>query len=1300
MPYCYSCMAELSGNVNTCPKCGSHIPYAPADARDLLPGTLLQRRFVVGRSLGHGGFGITYIAYDTHLKTLRAIKEFFPGKADVRRDGQQNLIINIQQEENVRKYQSRFLREARMMSIASLNHVENVVQIIDQFEEHNTSYIIMEYLDGCTLDEYLNKHLRGAMPWRDAVPIVLTVLNSLSALHQHDLLHRDVSMSNIFRLKNGEIRLIDFGSAGRISFQSKDPEELTRSIKPGYSPYEQIMNLEQGPWTDVYAMAVTLFKMIVGGIPKNSSGGALPPASKAAPDKGIPAWLDAALIKATQQDPSKRYRTADEFARALQRGVVRPSSKRKKFLAALIPAAALALAVMLVPLLSANEGAPDSNKVSASLTSSPTVTSVFYTQPPSAPPTATPLPADWTGNAVYTKGDGDQNNDIYNLQFALKDMGYISLEHCSGTLDDYTIRAVSAFCIENNVDFDAQKLDPLLRYAICSYKNTRMLPDGLTPLTEAHRKLLTPLGALSMDIVPAPNEAGYIGGNTLNIRLDGEASPNQRIEILVNGAQLSWTNSDRDGNWSYNFLPEILMADKQNTVVARYESQPDLQAEDKFIYKPSMQPIALNKIVQDGDTSLNGTTEALAIVTLDIDGIQMGNVTASANGDFSFGGFIARAGNTLTVTATDVAGNQVSIEEHVQEEARAEITMCFQDDPEAHSITTGLSGVMLYGTAHAGRTISLLLNGTEQAFVVPDSQGEWRHELDTETLAHASVNTIAARYADGVGNTTSLALVIDGETVAPVLLNTVDEESTSLIGIAEAGASITLEANGKNFQTTADDTGRFEIDFTPQSAGNALNLTSQDLYGNTSSIKISVQSIEFLPITAEGDNPLLLGPNRLPASLHGTAQPNQKLIFSVSGIEVAKTMVLSNGQWSCDLKLPSDVQEGALECDIAYEREKGTAAKLQIVYDASVKASFPNNLYEDEDVIEGTCEAGAMITAQLSENGSQLGAVKAETDSFSLKLSSPVRAGDEILLTVEDLAGNQLNQAITVQKSLAKYTGGFEFPAEGTSFTSELSVSAWMLCAADVQGRIILEGEGRRQQLPMQPCDETALEQMISECETPVQSAIGWKLATRIKMDDYDLPHGAYTLTLVAIADGKETPVATRQAFYGDESEGAENETKELSYSAVDEEIGYAFGIDAFHWEESFDPKTVVLTGYFYAPEGSTFTMAYSIDGTEYVDSEMKKMLGGKPVVYRSARGSSSISRLLGEESVDMSTATWALSLNLSKLDYGAHTIQLTLFVTLPNAATQIITMKAVTVTTAADGESFSSKVLKNGLNQ
>lgn len=262
--YCISCMNPLLED-GICPVCGfNHSTYKP-EAYHLPPGTMLAGRYLVGRALGGGGFGITYLGFDVRLELKVAIKEYFPTDNASRLSGS-SLEVSCYTGYASHRYEERkqkFLREARTM--ARLEKLHAVVGVRDFFEEHNTAYIIMEYIEGTTLRE-LAVQRGGRIPAGELFPILEPLFGELATMHEQGLIHRDISPDNLM-LEKGSIRLLDFGCAREAGSVT---ETMTIALKSGFAPIEQYQHKGQGPWTDVYALSATIYYCLTGKVPEHS----------------------------------------------------------------------------------------------------------------------------------------------------------------------------------------------------------------------------------------------------------------------------------------------------------------------------------------------------------------------------------------------------------------------------------------------------------------------------------------------------------------------------------------------------------------------------------------------------------------------------------------------------------------------------------------------------------------------------------------------------------------------------------------------------------------------------------------------------------------------------------------------------------------------------------------------------------------------------------------------------------------------------------------------------------------------
>ncbi len=322
MMRCLNCMNTFEEGYEVCPHCGYVRNAQPREAFQLYPGTILHDRYLVGTTVGIGGFGITYRAWDQALEKQVAVKEYFPNGVVNRVPGNPEVIVFSEGATGeFEKGRIRFLAEAE--NIAKFNAHPNIVDVYDFFEENRTAYIVMEFLDGLSFKNFLSMY-DEKIPYQMAVDIVNPVLNALKEIHRKKIVHRDISPDNIYilpmdaRLEHYDVKVIDFGAA-RLS-DGEEEKTLSIILKPGFAPPEQYeKKSRQGPWTDFYAVGAMLYLAITGKKPDESLNRALEdnliPPSELVPE--IPKYLNDTIMRAMALNPELRFRNADQFLEAL-----------------------------------------------------------------------------------------------------------------------------------------------------------------------------------------------------------------------------------------------------------------------------------------------------------------------------------------------------------------------------------------------------------------------------------------------------------------------------------------------------------------------------------------------------------------------------------------------------------------------------------------------------------------------------------------------------------------------------------------------------------------------------------------------------------------------------------------------------------------------------------------------------------------------------------------------------------------------------------------------------------------------
>ena len=323
MFFCPSCMVKAAPVDGKCPVCGRDVNIQ--NAQHQLPVyCILNGRYVVGKVLGAGGFGITYIGYDLKLDSRVAIKEYYPSGA-ANRSISLTVIPTTEVKGNPFEIgKARFLKEAKTLS--EFVGDGNIVTLRDYFEENGTAYIVMEYLEGKDLSHYAKEH--GRFEFGEALDLLEPVMLALNEVHKRGLIHRDISPSNIMVLNNGKVKVLDFGSA-RLQNTSGELS-LSVMLKPGYAPMEQYSTHgEQGPWTDVYAMSATIYKLITGKTPPSSTDRLMEDTLEPPSTLGVkitPAQEEA-LLHGLALKPADRTQTMAELAESLRGGKKAADSK-------------------------------------------------------------------------------------------------------------------------------------------------------------------------------------------------------------------------------------------------------------------------------------------------------------------------------------------------------------------------------------------------------------------------------------------------------------------------------------------------------------------------------------------------------------------------------------------------------------------------------------------------------------------------------------------------------------------------------------------------------------------------------------------------------------------------------------------------------------------------------------------------------------------------------------------------------------------------------------------------------------
>ena len=266
MNFCVHCLSKVDPHGGDfCPECGKKHSVHYAQSYELPAGTYLcNRRYFVGESIGSGGFGISYIGYDFRLEKKVLIKEtFYNGifKRNCYDKSNPNLLsVTFGSDFSLDDIMRKTKKEC--LALSEGEGLKNIVKVYDWFSENNTAYIITEFIDGITLDEWVGKH--GRYNWYELYRKLKPLMYSLSTLHSRGIIHRDIKPQNIMIRNNSEeFVLIDFGLAR--SLETKTLSSVGVSFSPGYSPFEQrSFTKNDNTYTDIYALAATIYFALTG----------------------------------------------------------------------------------------------------------------------------------------------------------------------------------------------------------------------------------------------------------------------------------------------------------------------------------------------------------------------------------------------------------------------------------------------------------------------------------------------------------------------------------------------------------------------------------------------------------------------------------------------------------------------------------------------------------------------------------------------------------------------------------------------------------------------------------------------------------------------------------------------------------------------------------------------------------------------------------------------------------------------------------------------------------------------------
>ncbi len=328
---CYGCMATREGD-GPCPHCGfDENTYQPAP-HHLPPGTVLAGKYLLGRVLGEGGFGITYVGWDLNLEMKIAIKEYFPNGFVTRNSGFDKTVTVMtgQKGDFFQRGLDKFVDEARRLG--KFWGLPGIVSVKDYFQENKTGYIVMEFAQGQTLKSILKNTPDGRLSADQVFEMMKPVMKSLEKVHKAGLIHRDISPDNLMVDQEADgsltVKLIDFGAAR--DFMADGERSLSVMLKPGYAPEEQYRSRgKQGPWTDVYGLCATMYRAITGKVPDESLDRMEEDQLERPSLLGvnIENWQEDALMKGLAVFQKNRFQSMEELEAAMYASAAAPEQK-------------------------------------------------------------------------------------------------------------------------------------------------------------------------------------------------------------------------------------------------------------------------------------------------------------------------------------------------------------------------------------------------------------------------------------------------------------------------------------------------------------------------------------------------------------------------------------------------------------------------------------------------------------------------------------------------------------------------------------------------------------------------------------------------------------------------------------------------------------------------------------------------------------------------------------------------------------------------------------------------------------
>ncbi|NLZ46547.1 MAG: protein kinase, partial [Clostridiales bacterium] len=262
---CLGCMNKLD-DLDRCHYCNFDNNNISQVTPFLTPGTVLDDRYIVGRVLTYNGEGVSYISYDKVTNEKVVVREYLPDTLCKREDSSDRVIVNAECLAKYKTFMSEFAEVYKILS--RLRNLPHIVPAIDMFAQNNTTYAVLDYVEGVSLRKFLCESA-GMLTWDNVKKLFPPIFTTISLIHNAGIIHRGICPDNILISTKGELKLIGFSISSIRTFNT----ELNAELYSGYAAPEQYTSLDwQGTWTDVYSISAVLYRVLTGTVPPEAPG--------------------------------------------------------------------------------------------------------------------------------------------------------------------------------------------------------------------------------------------------------------------------------------------------------------------------------------------------------------------------------------------------------------------------------------------------------------------------------------------------------------------------------------------------------------------------------------------------------------------------------------------------------------------------------------------------------------------------------------------------------------------------------------------------------------------------------------------------------------------------------------------------------------------------------------------------------------------------------------------------------------------------------------------------------------------